>query len=145
MQEQSNPLDVPTTSIIVIITTSSPEERREMCAWCWPRRNPGKPYPEEWSSIVCEDCDAAMSAQIAQAKARVRAAREARQAALLAAVVTDPSYQQRQEQCIWCWYEQHPGEPYPFGTSSMCVPHKGRQRAVLAASRAQKRQEVIAV
>ena len=69
MQEQQIPPVVPATPIIVVITTASPEERREKCPWCWPIRNPGVSYPEEWSSTICPGCEAAMDAQIGQRRA----------------------------------------------------------------------------
>ena len=73
MQEQQIPPDAPTTPIIVLITTASLEERRAKCAWCWDKRNPGVPYPEEWSSTICPDCDAALSVQVNQVKAALAA------------------------------------------------------------------------
>jgi hypothetical protein len=130
------------TSAVPIVVITSLEERREKCPWCWEMNHPGVPYPEGWSSTVCPECEAEMSAQIAQAKVRVRAAREARQIAVLDAIVTSPTEQERQEQCIWCWYEQHSQTPYPYHTSSMCKKHSQLQRIVLATSCAQRCQEV---
>jgi hypothetical protein len=67
--EQQIPSDGPIAPIVVLITTASPEERRAKCAWCWPRRNPGVPYPEKWSSTICPQCEAEMDAQHARLSA----------------------------------------------------------------------------
>jgi hypothetical protein len=74
--EQPFAPDVPATPLVVLVTTSSLEERLARCAWCWERRNPGMPYPCEWSSTICLQCESEMDAQ----HARLRAARAERQA-----------------------------------------------------------------
>ncbi len=71
---QHHPSDVSTVPAVVL---TSLEERREKCPWCWERNRSGVPYPEEWSSTLCLECDATLLAQIAQVKA-ARAARKQR-------------------------------------------------------------------
>ena len=62
--------------------------------------------------------------------------------ALLAPLIANPTRKQRAERCLWCWNETHHGEPYPFGTSSMCRTHQQRQRAALEIRRAERREEL---
>lgn len=56
---------------LFVITIPSMAEIREKCAWCWPERHPGEPYPEEWSSTICQEC----SAHVVAERARIKAAR----------------------------------------------------------------------
>lgn len=37
----------------------------EACAWCWPHVHPGRPYPAEWSSTICQEHSAWVLAQLA--------------------------------------------------------------------------------
>src|SRR5215471_14619486 len=55
--------------LIIVITAASPQERLMCCAWCWPKRHPGEPYPREWSSTMCQECEDAMEAQLAERRA----------------------------------------------------------------------------
>ncbi len=55
-----------------VMSATSEADRRTFCAWCWKRRHPdGTPYPEQWSSTICADCEA----EILAALERTRAAR----------------------------------------------------------------------
>jgi hypothetical protein len=72
MNEQQQTAHVPAPLILVL---TSLEERRKKCSWCWEKRNPGKPYPREYSSTICPECEAVIDAQRAQVKAERSARR----------------------------------------------------------------------
>lgn len=58
----------------------------------------------------------------------------------LNAPVIPPSSQPLPD-CAWCWYAEHPGEPFPEQWSStICAGHEAWQLARLAESRARRRQ-----
>ena len=72
MQQQQT-THAPVTPSVVM---TSLEERRAKCAWCWDKNHPGVPHPREWSSTVCPECDAAVSAEAIRVKAARAAARK---------------------------------------------------------------------
>jgi hypothetical protein len=46
----------------------------------------------------------------------------------------------RERLCVWCWYEQHPHQPFPADrSSSMCGRHAAWERGRRRESRAVRR------
>lgn len=72
---QTSPSGPQPVTMLPIVAVTSLTERREKCAWCWARRYPGVPYPEEWSSTLCLECHARILAESACRKAARAAAR----------------------------------------------------------------------
>jgi hypothetical protein len=65
--------------------------------------------------------------------------------AVFISLVESPSQQKREARCLWCWNETHVGQPYPYGTSSMCATHRQRERSKLTANRTGRCREEVAV
>lgn len=65
---------------VVVIVATNADERRAHCAWCWKRQHPSVPYPREWSSTICTECEAEMKVEMARVKAKRAAERRAKEA-----------------------------------------------------------------
>lgn len=78
MQQQVSSPALPGAAAVIVATNA--DERGAHCAWCWKRQHPNEPYPREWSSTICEACEAEMQADIARVKAKRAAERRAREA-----------------------------------------------------------------
>jgi hypothetical protein len=72
MQQQQT---IPAPGVPIVVMASL-EERCAKCAWCWDKNHPGVSYPREWSSTVCPECDAAVSAEAIRVKAARAIARK---------------------------------------------------------------------
>jgi hypothetical protein len=70
-----NDLLLHTAFLPIVLVVTDPDERREKCAWCWPHRHPEQPYPREWSSTLCPECEDGLEAQRARRRAAGKEAR----------------------------------------------------------------------